>query len=240
MIWVSKHCRNVSAQWILKSWEDLSSTRKCKTLRQLNSWELTCRVWPGELFLLRGRFYQELLPKWQRKLGAPNTDETFSELYDRARMLEKHELQYVASAAVRKENQQGKNKILKIHKVPSRTEDCGNASPSQSTSVQKSSGNNKLYFVCKSPSHCASDCPKSHRREATGRGKPSATTSMIAPMPLQELEQLADEQLEDIPAKRKLEREQELLLEAAHVDMLHAKEGSSGAVGCFLCLKVKR
>ena len=64
--------------------------------------------------LLKGRFFQGLLPKWQRKLGAPKTGETFSELYDRARMLGKHELQYVASAAVRKENQQGKNKSLKI------------------------------------------------------------------------------------------------------------------------------
>ena len=115
-------------------------------------------------------------------------------------MLEKHELQYVASAAVRKENQQGKNKSVKIPRAPSKTEDCGNASSFQSTSVQKSSGNNKLCFVCKSPSHCASDCPKSQRREATGGGKPS-TTSMNAPAPLQELEQLTDEQLEDILAK---------------------------------------
>ena len=89
----------------------------------------------------------------------------------------------------------------------------------------------KLSFVCKSPSHWARDCPKSQRREATGRGKPASTTSMIAPMPLQELEQLTDEQLEDILAKQKLEREQELLSEAAHMDMIHDEEGSSGAVG---------
>ena len=57
-------------------------------------------------------------------------------------------------------------------------------------------------------------------------------------MPLQELEQLTDEQLEDILAKQKLEREQELLSEAAHMDMIHTEEGSSRAVGPLLCLKV--
>ena len=48
--------------------------------------------------MLKGRFYQALLPKWQRKLGAPKLGESFTELYDRARMLEQHERQYQASA----------------------------------------------------------------------------------------------------------------------------------------------
>ena len=38
--------------------------------------------------ILKGRFYQAILPKWQRKLGAPKTTETFEELYARARTLE--------------------------------------------------------------------------------------------------------------------------------------------------------
>jgi len=37
--------------------------------------------------LLRGRFFQAPLLKWQRKLGAPKPGETFGELYDRARTL---------------------------------------------------------------------------------------------------------------------------------------------------------
>ena len=32
--------------------------------------------------MLKGRFYQALLPKWQRKLGAPKLEESFTELYD--------------------------------------------------------------------------------------------------------------------------------------------------------------
>ena len=31
--------------------------------------------------MLKGRFYQALLPKWQRKLGAPKLAESFDDLY---------------------------------------------------------------------------------------------------------------------------------------------------------------
>ena len=51
--------------------------------------------------MLKGHFYQALQVRWQRKLGAPETDETFKELYDRARMLEQREKQYANSAAAR-------------------------------------------------------------------------------------------------------------------------------------------
>lgn len=44
--------------------------------------------------LLKGRFFQALHVKWQRKLGAPKMEETFQELCDRARMLEQREKQY--------------------------------------------------------------------------------------------------------------------------------------------------
>ena len=51
--------------------------------------------------LLKGRFFQAIHVKWQRKLGAPKTDETFQELFDRALVLEQHEKQYAMSAASR-------------------------------------------------------------------------------------------------------------------------------------------
>ena len=44
--------------------------------------------------LMKGRFFQSLLPKWQRKLGAPKTGESFEDLFNRARMAEKHDQQY--------------------------------------------------------------------------------------------------------------------------------------------------
>ena len=51
--------------------------------------------------LVKGRFFQALLPKWQRKLGAPRATESFSDLYDRARTLERHDKQFSASATAR-------------------------------------------------------------------------------------------------------------------------------------------
>ena len=51
--------------------------------------------------LLKGRFFQAIHVKWQRKLGAPKPGETFQELFDRARVLEQHEKQYAESAASR-------------------------------------------------------------------------------------------------------------------------------------------
>ena len=38
--------------------------------------------------MLKGRFFQALHVKWQRKLGAPKPQETFRKLYNRARTLE--------------------------------------------------------------------------------------------------------------------------------------------------------
>jgi len=43
--------------------------------------------------MLKGQFYLALLPKWKRKLGAPNASETFDELYARAITLEHHDQQ---------------------------------------------------------------------------------------------------------------------------------------------------
>ena len=48
--------------------------------------------------LLKGHFFQALLPKWQRKLGAPKTEESFDELYNHARMTECRDHQYSEAA----------------------------------------------------------------------------------------------------------------------------------------------
>ena len=41
--------------------------------------------------LLKDRFYSSLLPKWQKKLGAPRPSEKFNDLYERARTIERHD-----------------------------------------------------------------------------------------------------------------------------------------------------
>lgn len=48
-------------------------------------------------------FYQALHPRWQRKLSAPKPEETFGQLFKRARILKQHERQFTASAASRRE-----------------------------------------------------------------------------------------------------------------------------------------
>jgi hypothetical protein len=46
---------------------------------------------------LKGRFYQALIVKWQRKLGPPKADESFYDLFACARLLEEYKKQYQAS-----------------------------------------------------------------------------------------------------------------------------------------------
>lgn len=60
--------------------------------------------------LMKGRFFQALLPKWQRKLGAPKTEESFDELFNRARTMEFREQQYNEIADERR----GKDKPRKV------------------------------------------------------------------------------------------------------------------------------
>ena len=49
--------------------------------------------------ILKGRFFQALHTKWQRKLGVPKPGETFNELYDRAKTCERHEQQFTETVA---------------------------------------------------------------------------------------------------------------------------------------------
>jgi hypothetical protein len=69
--------------------------------------------------LLKGRFYQALLPRWQQKLGAPKTSESFNDLYDRARTLERHDKQIKASTALRTEKEGRNTKSNKVMPSPS-------------------------------------------------------------------------------------------------------------------------
>ena len=57
--------------------------------------------------LIKGRFYQALLIKWQRKLGCPKPDEGFHDLLAHVRMFEEHEEQFAASAQTQNEVKKG-------------------------------------------------------------------------------------------------------------------------------------
>ena len=73
--------------------------------------------------LLKGRFFQALLPKWQRKLGAPKLGESFNTLYERARTCERHDKQYRSglpgshTAPKERTVAQGSNEDLMVHQL---------------------------------------------------------------------------------------------------------------------------
>ena len=90
--------------------------------------------------LLKGRFYQALLVKWQRKLGPPKTSESFYELYDRARALEEQERQYVVRRwspiqvhRMYYEQDQSLDPGARTHKPSARTNDLSIVCASHST-----------------------------------------------------------------------------------------------------------
>ena len=54
--------------------------------------------------MLKGRFFQALHTRWQRKLGAPRPEETFTQLFERARIIEQHDKQFSEAASLRTPN----------------------------------------------------------------------------------------------------------------------------------------
>ena len=134
--------------------------------------------------MLKGRFFQALLPKWQRKLGAPKIDEKFNDLYDRARVAERHEKQYLASASARsdardkKKDQGAKQSSNESGESPKETASEGKGSTNSSSGSDSSQGNDSSQgrfqrssgpcFFCGEVGHIKRNCPK-RRREAAGR-----------------------------------------------------------------------
>ena len=107
-----------------------------------------------------GRFYQALHPRWQRKLNAPCTDETFTQLFERERMLEHHERQFTASAACRNETSNKRTRPS----VPSggnrppvsqRPQKPLESAPTQPTPPTIT----RLCYVCHGSGHFARNCP---------------------------------------------------------------------------------
>ena len=83
--------RKVSALMIVR----VASVSTSIFSRTLLTWAVTVAVGDRERDrLLKGQFFQDLHPRWQRKLGAPKGTESFTELYVHARTSEQHEQQF--------------------------------------------------------------------------------------------------------------------------------------------------
>ena len=131
--------------------------------------------------LLKGRFYSALLPKWQKKLGAPRPSEKFHDLYERARTVERHDQQFQASAVGRSEKKDGQPEQPSKPATVTKSADSGAStseeSPSSATCSRGSKPTRRSCFICKSTNHLAWNCPeKKHRHEARGRTRPNQSS----------------------------------------------------------------
>ena len=187
--------------------------------------------------LLKGRFYQALLTKWQRKLGAPKASESFEDQFTRARTFERHEQQFSANSASRSDaSQKGekkRNKDESQNKPQVSNEQKSEATASQSSSrLRKRRGE---CYNCHEKGHIARYCPKA--KESPGR----SNSSNVAMLTTEALESLSVEQLEQLLAKSKLQAEQKLMEDdAANVNALTSGSGTaSTAVGPMFYLEIE-
>jgi len=170
--------------------------------------------------LLKGRFFQALNVKWQRKLGAPKPEETFYDLYDRARALESREKQYsagmqrayggeqlpkVARSYIQKSGQ-------KNQQFGGNEQENGNVSAKPNSQSGKSSSSNSVStrqcYRCKAMGHIMRNCPQT--AEAPGHhGSTTSAVESVQPVtspvePPVISDSVTVEQLEEVLAQRKL------------------------------------
>ena len=182
--------------------------------------------------MMKGTFYQSLLPKWQRKLGAPKATESFDELYARARTMERHDQQFNSG--------RGDSRQLrgKINKPPIRNETVKKVEE-QSSKYQPERGltrfpRKKGCFTCGDFGHIQRNCPK-WRPEATGRsGKVSA---LAATERRESVDELSIQQLEQLLAKKRLKAEQTQLCKGVSKIETIASDAAN-AVGPIVYLDV--
>ena len=182
--------------------------------------------------LLKGRFFQALLPRWQRKLGAPKLDESFMDLYDRARVLEKHDEQYSAAAKSRGDTVKKEGKSQPPKDSP---RDLQPKSENSSKKRDERRARAPGCFLCGDLRHMAKNCPVETRKETPGRSKkdpPSRSASLVSEL----LQNLSGDELEQILRECQLRKEEGLAGEST-VGTVTA-QGQAQAVGPTLYCNV--
>ena len=172
--------------------------------------------------LMKGRFFQALLPKWQRKLGATKTDESFDELFSCARTMQCREQQYNDIADERK----GKDKAKKADSEPNRGK--GSDSRSKVPNDDSDSNSHKLISgkstyrqgqqqhiqcrACGQYGHIARNCSQKRRQgaESPGRQDPGTTAKPKDSLQVHSVADYSDKELEQELTRRKLDKEQQL------------------------------
>ena len=155
--------------------------------------------------LLKGRFYQALHPRWQRKPNAPRTDETFEQLFERARMLEQHEKQFSASAACRSESQT-KTKTTTPTPLSGRppVNQKPNKAPGVASAPTPAPGPAPMKGLCRDcgqPGHWARNCPNRRKRQPEATGRSTSEVSHTSCVEAKEKNELTEEELELLLAK---------------------------------------
>ena len=157
--------------------------------------------------LIKGQFYQALLVKWQRKLGSPKPEETFHDLFARARMLEECEKQFAASANVRSSEYQKKPFNNRVRKPPNSKLKETPAARIQEKPVdlESSQPRERQCFLCKKVGHMRRECPL--KTEAPGCSQASSTSVVEVAESVTRPEDLTESQLEQLLASRRLNQE---------------------------------